>query len=130
MNESIRILIVEDDESIREALHDFMESEGYSCRVAVDGLEAIELLEKKEFDPTLILLDLNMPRLSGKEFVFEREKRGLVPDANIVMLSATPEVQSFPGIATWIRKPVDLDDLENAISTFGGSTPQAPLEMI
>jgi DNA-binding response OmpR family regulator len=113
-----QILIVEDDDSIRELLADLMDFEGFSYLTAIDGRHAIEILESGQYNPTLILLDLNMPRLSGKEFLIEREKLGLVPNANVLMLSATSEIESFPEISAWIRKPVDLNDLLSAIDKY------------
>lgn len=119
MSANIRVLVVEDDDSIREALSDFLSEEGYTWYAAKDGMHAIDVLRSNAFDPTLIILDLNMPRLSGKEFLIERERIGLAPKARVVMLSATPALSKFPDVDAWVHKPVELDSLLEAIETYG-----------
>ena len=58
-----RILVVDDEESIREFLDIMLRKEGYEVTVAEDGARAIELLKKKSFD--LIISDLQMPHVTG-----------------------------------------------------------------
>jgi two-component system, OmpR family, response regulator len=119
MTASIKILLVEDDDSIRESLCELFTCEGFTFLAANDGLEAIEILEKKSFQPDVIMLDLNMPRMSGKEFLRERGDRGLAPHARVLMLSATAEIQGVENVDAWIRKPVELDRLLDAIRKYG-----------
>src|SRR5215467_5460683 len=63
-----RILVVDDDEDIRELLKIFLEADGYQVRLAADGLEAWQHLENGS-GPALILLDLMMPRMDGEQFL-------------------------------------------------------------
>ena len=95
-----------------------MRIERHACRMVSDGLEALELL-KTGFTPTLIMCDLNMPRLSGKEFLVERAKLNLAPNARVLMLSATPEKNDTLKVDAWLRKPVDVDQLIEAIAKYG-----------
>jgi len=61
-----KILIVEDDEIVRENLFELLSNEGYECTMAIDGLEATQII--KGYLPDLILCDLMMPRIDGFEF--------------------------------------------------------------
>src|SRR5690349_18040673 len=62
-----RILVVDDDSSIRETVTLILESEGFEVLAAADGVEGLNSLSK--FLPDLIISDLNMPRMSGFEFL-------------------------------------------------------------
>ena len=62
-----RILVVDDEPSIREAVREMLESGGYEVLTAVDGLDGLHALSKSL--PDLIISDLNMPRMSGFEFL-------------------------------------------------------------
>ena len=68
-----RILVVEDDTSIRELLVELLESEGYGVASAVNGLEALKYLQSNE-NPDLILIDLMMPVMDGYAFRTGEEK--------------------------------------------------------
>src|ERR1700733_13427615 len=63
-----KILVIEDDRDIREALKDGLEIEGYPVTTVCDGKEAIKYLER-DSPPGLILLDLMMPGMNGWEFL-------------------------------------------------------------
>jgi two-component system, chemotaxis family, chemotaxis protein CheY len=67
-----RILVVDDDEVIREALKDVLEEEGYLVETAVDGRDAIARLRSSDAKPSMILLDLMMPVMNGWEFLDAR----------------------------------------------------------
>lgn len=63
-----KILVVEDDNSIREIISELMSREGYDCLTASDGKEAIDLYNKSP-EVHLVLTDLSMPRMNGVELV-------------------------------------------------------------
>lgn len=118
MNGKRKVLVVEDDHAIREALVSVLELEGHEIRTSEDGQDAIELLESQKFDPDIILLDLNMPRLSGRDFLKIRLERGFSPNARVVIFAATKDIENLPGVTTWIRKPADLDTILNVIESL------------
>ena len=60
-----KILVVEDEEMLRVSLRSLLESEGYSVRTACDGVEALELYRREAADIDLVVLDHELPRLSG-----------------------------------------------------------------
>ena len=58
-----KILIADDEQKIREVLREYAEFEGHEIVEAADGMQAVELVRKQEFD--IIILDVMMPRLDG-----------------------------------------------------------------
>jgi CheY-like chemotaxis protein len=99
------ILVVDDDEAIREAVGEVLVDEGYRVLFAENGLRALEILRTRA--PAAILLDLMMPVMSGWEVleaVAESSELARIP---IIVLSA---MSAPPGHA-FLSKPVNLDEL-------------------
>jgi CheY-like chemotaxis protein len=112
-----RILIVDDDESIRQIVHMCLSDEGYQVVEASNGQAALALVEN--FQPSLILLDLRMPVMDGWEFA--RRYHALpgphVPIvAFVAALNAEQECADLP-TAGILNKPFDLDELLQAVRT-------------
>lgn len=108
------ILIVEDEEDIREVLHDFLESEGMRVSVAANGLEALRFLKNGPRKPDLILLDLMMPEMNGQEFLQSLRAVQSFSSIPIVIMSAdhqTAQKAELLGQKSYIRKPLDLSRL-------------------
>lgn len=78
-----RILVVEDEESIRESLAFLLVKEGYEVQAIINGSEAFEAFKK--FDPDLVLLDIMLPGLSGVEITKKIRQKSQTP---IIMLTA------------------------------------------
>jgi len=85
MNEQI-VLVVDDDQAIREAIGIYLRNEGMTVVEAADGMEALEQLEKQ--DVHLIIMDIMMPRLDGIAATFRIRENKNIP---IIMLSAKSE---------------------------------------
>ena len=83
-----RILLVEDEKTIRDAVAAYLEREGYIVRGVGDGQSALEEFEKHSFD--LIILDLMLPKLSGERVCRAVRETSNVP---IIMLTAKGEVE-------------------------------------
>ncbi len=83
MEATQRVLVVEDERSIREAVTAYLEREGYWVTPVADGAEALEQAAKKAFD--LVVLDLNLPKVSGEEVCRRIRDTSDVP---IIMLTA------------------------------------------
>ncbi len=81
-----KLLIVDDEEKIREVIVEYAEFEGYIAKQARDGMEAVKMLKDEDFD--LIIMDIMMPRLDGFSAVKEIRKTKSVP---VIMLSARTE---------------------------------------
>lgn len=109
------VLIVEDNPAIREMVGDALQAAGYPVVEAADGQEALDLATICQ--PALILLDLNVPVVSGFSFIDAVEDRDI--RAPILLLTADPRA---PNIATddrvvgYLAKPFDLDALLGAVS--------------
>ncbi|MGZ3479291.1 MAG: response regulator [Myxococcaceae bacterium] len=108
-----RVLVVDDDPDILDALSEILEVEGYEVQRARNGREALQRLERGL--PDLVLLDLMMPVMDGWEFA-----RSLSPAARppIIVLSADRNVSSRAreiGAVEWLAKPFELAQLLAAV---------------
>jgi len=81
-----RILVVDDEEKIREVIREYGEFEGYHVTEAVDGMDAVNICREKDFD--IIIMDAMMPKLDGFSAVKEIKKAKDIP---VLMLSARGE---------------------------------------
>jgi CheY-like chemotaxis protein len=112
-----RILVVEDDETLRETLTEVLADEGHDVRGAAHGYEALERLD--EWSADLIVLDLMMPRMDAFEF---REHQRHRPDAattKVMVLSAARELESAAdrlGADAWLAKPFNLADVIDSVA--------------
>lgn len=104
------ILIVDDDDDIRDLLVAIIEKEGFKVRTALNGLEALDSV--KERAPDLILLDLMMPRFAGYEVV-RRLQQGPTAKIPILVMSGrykdkktTDMVKAEPNVLEFLEKPV------------------------
>jgi len=107
-----RILVVEDDASIRSGLRVTLELEGFGVEEAIDGVEAVKKLAS--FSPDIVLLDLMLPGKSG--FDICREFRAQKPDMPILMLTArSDEASKVAGLTLgaddYVTKPFSLAEL-------------------
>jgi len=110
-----QILVVDDDEGLRNSLGSVLTEEGYRVQIAVDGAEALELA--KQAAPDLVLLDLKLPDKSGWD-VFGRlvQLRPLLP---VVVITAKPN-QLFTALAAGVggllEKPLHIPKLLQTVS--------------
>jgi two-component system response regulator MtrA len=112
-----RVLVVDDDEAIREIIGIVLRDEGLEVSFARDGVEALEIAAEQPH-PALVLLDLMMPRLNGRAFVQElRSRQGLQAIPVIIMSGESQAEQTAGGlgVAACLTKPVELDDLVAAV---------------
>jgi CheY-like chemotaxis protein len=118
------VLLVDDDEDVREALADTLVDAGYRVAQASDGRDALELLRDGSLRPRLALVDMMMPVMSGRELVQRlRDEHGNLP---VVLLSGSPhDEMEIEGVAATVRKPVTRDALlaviDEALATEDGS---------
>jgi len=109
------MLVVDDDEVIREVVASALEDEGYTVSVAGDGLQA--LADVRREPPDGIVLDLMMPRMNGWEFVAACRREPRCGDIPIVVMSAAHNLPSAAeqllrvGVRACVAKPFDLDAL-------------------
>jgi two-component system KDP operon response regulator KdpE len=106
-----RILVVDDESGIRKVVRDALEREGHEVETAVDGKEALELCEGRDFD--LVITDLAMPRMSGLELVRGIRRRSAVP---ILVLTVRAEEREKvrlldSGADDYVTKPFGVAEL-------------------
>ena len=85
----LNLLIVEDEEAIREGVREFLSEQGFTVFEACDGVEALEVFNRESVD--LILLDIMMPRKNGFEVLEEVRQKSNVP---ILMLTALQDEET------------------------------------
>ena len=107
-----KILIVDDEKSIRRSLRDVLEIEKYKIDEAVDGLDALVKVKQGKFD--IVILDIKMPKLDGLE-ALERIQL-LTPDTPVIMISGHADIDVAveavkKGAFDFISKPLDLNRL-------------------
>jgi CheY-like chemotaxis protein len=121
------VLVVEDEPVIRELMAILLEDEGYAVRQAVDGLQALEVMEQHGID--LVLSDVKMPRLDGASLVHRLRSRG--DETPVLLMSAVYAEVDLPGVR-FLRKPVNcehlLDIIAAALAVNGRSTPEGVLD--
>jgi CheY-like chemotaxis protein len=106
------VLVVDDDEAIRESLSELLGDEGYRVQTAANGAEALSLLRPpSQLRPCVILLDLMMPIMNGQEFYAEQQRDPTLATIPIVVISADKNIAlkatGFRG--DFLPKPVRLD---------------------
>ncbi|HEV8410546.1 MAG TPA: HD domain-containing phosphohydrolase [Gemmatimonadaceae bacterium] len=111
-----RVLVVDDEESIRNAMGKFLKARGYDVAVADSGAAALEILQNERFDA--LLCDVRMPGMSGTEVVPRAIE--LRPDIAVLMLTAVNDAPTATealahGAMDYLMKPVELDDLAKAV---------------
>lgn len=109
-----KILVVEDDPSVRKVLAFTLTKEGYSVETAEDGVDGLQ--KAKAAPPDLVLLDLMMPRMDGAELCRQLKAHFLTSQIPVIMLTARGEMNSkLEGLAIgandYLTKPYATDEL-------------------
>ena len=107
----MKILIVDDEDKIREVIKEYLEANNYTCYESSNGMEALELLKRNNYD--LLVLDIMMPKMDGFEVLKELPKEYRIPT---IILSARGEeidkLQGFDlGIDDYLTKPFSPKEL-------------------
>jgi DNA-binding response OmpR family regulator len=111
-----RILVVEDDESMRELLRLHLSSAGYAVEVAEDAIAAGYALLKAP--PDLIICDVEMPHMDGIELVAALRADKAVPQVPVIFLTSDAEGEGRArelGVTEYLHKPVRLEELLKAV---------------
>ncbi len=103
-----RVLLVEEDADLREAMAGWLEESGYNVSTAGNGAEALNLL-RAGLVPCVILLDLMMPKVNGWQFRDEQKKHAAWAEIPVVVVSAMANLKERPiDAAAVVQKPVNL----------------------
>ena len=133
----MRLLIVDDDASVRESLADALERPGLEVRAALDGANALHLLE--EYPADLILTDVRMPKIDGVELL--RRVRSQDPTVAVILMTAYDDMATVveamrEGARDFLVKPLNLRELRKVLERcmaecsqrHGPSSPTGPRE--
>lgn len=113
------ILVVDDDDAIRNLVALVLEDEGYEVLTAANGEQALRLIERDT--PSLVLLDLNMPVMNGWEL--HARLRQAAPEIPVIFMTAGQDASREAhqhAAAGHLSKPFDLDDLLRVAATYVG----------
>jgi CheY-like chemotaxis protein len=117
------VLIVDDDEAIRDALREALETEGYATALAAQGQEALAWLGEHP-RPGLVLLDLMMPVMDGWQVIDDLRQNDQLSEVPIVVITAFGrDLRGATGLPI-LRKPIELVDLLDTVGRhFRGEAP-------
>ncbi len=121
MTMDLSILVVEDDESLSEALEDTLQIAGYKVRSAENGLMALRQLEDEAVD--LIISDINMPKMDGHSLL--KKVRAQFPDIPMILMTAYGTIQQAvdamrDGAVDYMVKPFEAEVLVNMVGQYIG----------
>ena len=111
-----RVLVVDDENSVREALSRWLNIQGYLCTTAADGEEALALLDEESFDA--VVCDIRLPGISGLEVLDEVKRRH--PSTLVIMATAVDDTATKlrareTGADAYLVKPFRLEELGSAL---------------
>jgi CheY-like chemotaxis protein len=120
---AIRVLVVEDDDVIRQLITVNLELEGFEVVSAVDGQEALDRVI--ELAPDVITLDVMMPRLDGWTTATRLRENPDTAHIKVVLLSARAQEADLQrgekiGVDAYLTKPFDPDELVNVVRDLAG----------
>jgi two-component system chemotaxis response regulator CheY len=101
------ILVVEDEKESRESLQELLELEGYQVQTAVNGREALAVLNDADNRICIVLLDLFMPVMDGWQVIDQLRADGRLDSTQIIIISSAP--YRAPAGLPVFQKPLDLD---------------------
>lgn len=115
------VLIVEDDIPLQRLFQTVLKREGYMVTVASDGQEAYQSLEV--IAPELIILDMNLPHISGFEIIRHIREQDSLQDSKIIIVTANttvPQTKEAELADEILIKPIRVADLRDIVANLGG----------
>ena len=121
MSDALRVLVVEDDHALRELYLDLLGADGHLVRAAADGREALTQLTG---DLDLIISDINMPNMNGREFLQAMRAIERLHDVPVLVITAFPEdlprALAGPNVSV-LRKPFEIDVFSKFVDATAAS---------
>ena len=107
------VLVVDDNQELRDLLHEAITSWGHTSKTAVDGVDALEKLTENRFD--IVITDIHMPRMDGLELI--KQISSDFPQADVIAITGYPTRYPFNDIVKvgandFIIKPFSVNELE------------------
>jgi CheY-like chemotaxis protein len=121
-----RVLVVDDDDVIRQLISVNLELEGFEVATAVDGQDCLDKV--KEVDPVVVTLDIMMPRMDGWEAASRLREDPATEGVKVVLLSARAQEADLQrgsriGVDAYLTKPFDPDELIQTVRRLAGLPP-------
>ncbi len=113
-----RLLLVDDDDDMRSSVRELLVANGFVVDEASSGPVALERLHGCEALPSLVLLDMAMPGMSGLDVLAELSATPKLSGLVVVLFTAHPQAVPPPGARALIRKPIDADALLMLVEKF------------
>jgi CheY-like chemotaxis protein len=113
-----RVLLVEDDAGMRDAIRALLEHAGFHVAAAADGAEAWELLSRGP-RPVAVLADLYTPRMTGHDLVARIRRTPRLASIPIIAMSGERAERSRPAAQAFLEKPFSREQLEWALARVG-----------
>lgn len=109
-----KVLLVEDDGDARDAVTEVLVGEGLDVLAADEGRKALELMEA--WRPAVVLLDLHMKGMGGREFREEQKRRGRLARIPVVIMTGDPDGASLGDVV--LAKPFSMEQLLATVARF------------
>jgi CheY-like chemotaxis protein len=121
-----RVLVVDDDDVIRQLISVNLELEGFEVATAIDGQDCLDKV--KEVDPVVVTLDIMMPRMDGWEAASKLREDPDTAKVKVVLLSARAQEADLQrgsrlGVDAYLTKPFDPDELIATVRRLAGLPP-------
>ena len=110
-------MVVEDDDDIRNTIVELLESEGYHTEPAINGKDALEKLTVIP-KPCLVLLDMMMPIMNGREFLDRVMTDSYLAPIPILVVSAVADRSNTKGSVGFLKKPIDIEVFLNLVNKY------------
>jgi CheY-like chemotaxis protein len=127
-DDSVCVMVVDDDADIRDSIGDILELRGYRVARASNGREALDRLRAGTL-PCVILLDLMMPVLNGWEFREQQTSDEALKSVPVVIISgdgSTDQKAASIGVAEFLRKPLELSAILDVVRRHCGGGAARP----
>ena len=123
----VRVVVAEDDPAVRDLIITILDLEGYKTWVARDGLEALEVVDAAK--PAFVVLDINMPRLDGFDFLAALKKRPMSKKPRVLVLTARNAAEDVKrcvalGAKDYLAKPFTKEQLLGRMARLARGTMQ------
>ena len=120
------VLVVENDDDVRDALCEVLSANGVAVRLAAGGEEAIAQLEALEF-PDMLLVEVRMPRMNGKQLLDWLQSHSAYDRVPVVVVSGELGAFQHPRAAAVLSKPFGIDELMGMLERF---CPASPIRLV
>ena len=121
---SIRALVIDDSRATRAIIKKILVANGFEVLEAGDGLDALDIISRIEGPPDVALVDWNMPRMNGLEFLGVARSREALSSMKILMVTTESEERQVraaleAGADEYLMKPFTTDALQDKLALLG-----------